>query len=166
MRKILILTLAIVCGVAFSDAWAKRPKKNQPTQESISAERDSALQALKDEMKAWEDEMERKEEESRARLKALKEEIQSTQKEVEADLPCVEEAVSNDEYFAAWGVSDAMPSEAFAMQTAMFNAKQELVKLVEENMEINNVEVICQRITRNKYGAFTAYVAIRVPKKQ
>ena len=39
MKKILFLTLAIVCGVAFSDGWAKRPKKNQPAPELTAAER-------------------------------------------------------------------------------------------------------------------------------
>lgn len=160
MKKILFLTLVIICGVAFSDAWAKRPKKNQPTQESISAERDSALQALKDEMKRDEDNF-------RAQLEALKEKAQSIQKEVEADLPCVEEAISNDEYFAAWGEGTGV-SNLNAMMTAQHNAIFNLSSLLSQNgyssESIPDPEIICRTISRDKLGNFICYIAIKVNK--
>lgn len=139
-------------------------KKNQPTQESISAERDSALQALKDEMKRDEDNF-------RAQLEALKEKAQSIQKEVEADLPCVEEAISNDEYFAAWGVSKAMPNQRYALQDAIRNAQQKIVDLMSNgnaviDIVIDNMEMTCQKFAFDSQGKCVAYVAVRVPKKQ
>ncbi len=164
MKKILILTLVIACGVAFSDGWAKRPKKNQPAQELISAERDSALQALKDEMKRDEDNF-------RAQLEALKEEIQSAQEEMKTDFPCAKEAVSDEEYFAAFGVSKAMPNQRYALQDAIRNAQQKIVDLMNNgnaviDIVIDNVEMTCQKFAFDSQGKCVAYVAVRVPKKQ
>lgn len=72
MRKILFLTLVIICGVAFSDGWAKRPKKNQQKQE--------------DEINAWKENIPLRTGPALHRV----------------FFPCAEEAVSNDEYFATY----------------------------------------------------------------
>ncbi|MBQ0089942.1 MAG: hypothetical protein KBT27_11505 [Prevotellaceae bacterium] len=167
MRKILFLTLAIVCGVAFSDGWAKRPKKNQQTKELTAAERDSVIKALEEEMKAWEAERERQKEEARAQLEALKEEIQSAQEEMKTDFPCMEEAVSNDEYFAAWGEGTGM-SNVDAMMRAQHNAIFNLSSILSQNGystdSIPDPEIICRTINRDKYGNIIYYIALKVNK--
>lgn len=167
MKKILILTLAIVCGVAFSDAWAKRPKKDQPKQEPTAVELYSALTALEDEMKAMEAERERQQEESRARLETLKEEIQSSQEEMKTDFPCMEEAVSNDEYFAAWGEGTGM-SNVDAMMKAQQNAIFNLSSILSQNgystESIPDPEIVCRTTSRDKYGNFIYYIALKVNK--
>ena len=154
MKKIFILTLAIVCGVAFSDGWAKRPKKNQPTQELTAAEKDSVIR-------------ERQKEEARARLEALKEEIQSTQEEMKTDFPCMEEAVSNDEYFAAWGEGTSM-SNLSATMRAQHNAIFKLSSILSQNGystdSIPDPEIICRTINRDIDGNVICYIAIKVNK--
>lgn len=164
MRKILILTLAIVYGVAFSNGWAKRPKKNQPTQEVTSSERDSVMKALEDAMKRDEDNF-------RAQLEALKEKTQSAQKEIEMDFPCAKDAVSDEEYYATFGISKAMPNQRYALQDAIRNAQQKIVNLISNenavvDIVINNMEMTCQKFAFDSHGKCVAYVAIRVPKKQ
>lgn len=167
MRKILFLTLAIVCGVAFSDGWAKRPKKNQQTKELTAAERDSVIKALEEEMKAWEAERERQKEEARAQLEALKEEIQSSQEGMKTVFPCMEEAVSDEEYFAAWGERTSMSSLSATMR-AQHNAIFKLSSILSQNGystdSIPDPEIICRTINRDIDGNVICYIALKVNK--
>ncbi len=164
MKKIIIIALTIVCGVAFSESFAKKPKKSAEIQkEEKRLQEEKELMELQHQM--FLDSIEIVKKKRQLELEKLKQEFNKAEIE-EMGLPCIEEARSTDEYYGAWAASDGQHNQSIAMQDAMQKAQFELAKLVGENTEIENVEVVCRQIMRDKHGNFIAYIAIRMPKNK
>ena len=162
MKRVLVIALAIVCGMACSDCFAKKPKKQEVDPQQ--AYRDSV--AMVEELQKLEEEMRIKEEMYEMKKQAAREELNRSLMD-EMEMPCQEEAKSTDEYYGAWAVSDGQMNQSYAVQDAMHKARFELAKQVggEDTITLT-YEVVCQQIMRDKYGNFIAYVAVRMPKNK
>ena len=174
MKKLVIIAFAIVCGVAFSESFAKKPKKEKMADAEIEAKLDSlratrendgplricpARDSVRKELERALDSLRMVQEMTRPKPMPLVD-------YEEMELPCQEEAISTDEYYGAWAVSDGQPNESFAVQEAMLKAQSELAKQIGgEDVVLENVAVVCRMIMRDKYGNYKAYVAIRMPRK-
>ena len=175
MKRVLAVTLAILCGVAFSESFAKKPQKAMPENHEQFEDKmhrnpnQAKLDSLRREMERQDSlrtELEKLEallEEQRPRTRGP---LPSYKEMEDLELPCQEEVKSTDDYYGAWAVSDGKPNQSIAVQDAMQKAQFELAKLVGENTEIENVEVVCRSIMRDMHGNFIAYVAIRMPKNK
>ena len=169
MKRIVVILLAIVCGVAFSDGFAKKPTKKkveeQAVQDSLALveqNRKRELDLMKKELDALEEELRLEKEIRSANLKGKPLEIE----EVEILLPCQEEAQSNDEYFGAFGMSENEITANDAISIATIYAKMELEKIVGDDINSNLIEVVCRQRARNSDGTWAAFVALRIPKNK
>ena len=167
MKKVTFIVLVLTFGVFFSDSLAKKPKKQKQTV-SIQTEEDSLkmaneLEILK--LQLMRDSIER---ERRMELEKMKSQMEAERERTEEmSMPCQEEAQSNEEYYAAWGMSDHEMNAPMALQKAMVNAQMELAKQIGgENVEMKDVEIVCRTTSRDIYGNHIAYVAIRMHKKK
>lgn len=164
MKRLIVITLVIICSLTFLDCFAKKPTKQ------IVDSQQTYLDSLKmvEGLQQIEAEMRLEKEKYEAKKAALEKLNQSFMEEIEIiEMPCQEEAKSNDEYYAAWAVSDGQPNQNFAVQDAMSKAQRELAKQIgREEVVLEGVEIICREISRDRYGSFIAYVAVRMPKKQ
>lgn len=145
MRKILILTLTIICGVAFSDGWAKRPKKNQLTQELTTAK-------LIDSLKM---EMEIKKMNIPYRTGPARQPIQLL-------FPCLSESYDSYEYWGGYGHGFGNTTQA-SMRCALMVAIQDIQS--KGISDISNIQVVCQKISQDSDGDYECHLAIHVPKK-
>lgn len=174
MKKLIIIVFAIVCGVAFSESFAKKPKKEKMADAEIEAKLDSlratrendgplricpARDSVRKELERALDSLRMVQEMTRPKPMPLVD-------YEEMELPCQEEAQSTDEYYGAWAASNGQPNESYAVQDAMQKAQFELARQVGESFTLKDVEVMCRMITRDQYGNYIAYVAIRTPRKQ
>ena len=159
MKRILILVLAIICGVSFSDSFAKKPKKKVAAQDE-----QAILDSLhKAEIRRLELEMQQEEERRRAALEEQKKAVMEMEEEM--PVPCSQEAKSDDEYYGVLGIGEGH-SMSNAMIDAIQKAQLELIKLVGEELETNKIDKVCQIYFQNKYGVFNVYVALKYPKKK
>lgn len=169
MKRIVVTLLAIVCGVAFSDGFAKKPaKKKQKVEvqeklDSLANEkmRQDSLR-MAEELEALEEELRLEKEIRSANQKGKPREI----KEEEILLPCQDEAQSNDEYFGAFGMSENEITANDAILRATLDAQMELAKIVGEDIDSNLIEMVCRQLVREHYGTWSAFVAIRIPKNK
>ena len=123
-------------------------------------------------------------------LKVLKEEntlqhdyLQNKKIDLETavQLPCQEEAVDDEKYYAALGVSSPIPNLNLATQDALRKAQmllqqkkarteelagQNNTSIIEFSGNFKETEVVCQKITRDEKGYFVVYVAVRMPKNK
>lgn len=157
MKRLIVITLVIICSLTFLDCFAKKPTKQ--IADSEQAYHDSLKMVEGLQQKAAEMRLEK--EKYEAKKAALINEIEII------ETPCQEEAQSNDEYYAAWAVSGEQPNQSFAIQDAISNAQRELARQVGGNdVVLDGVEVVCRQVSRNSRGVFIAYVAVRMPKKK
>jgi hypothetical protein len=165
MKKIIIIALTIVCGVAFSESFAKKPKKSAEMQkEEKCLQEEKELMELQHQM--FLDSIEIVKKKRQLELEKLKQEFNKAEVE-EMGLPCIEEARSTDEYYGAWAVSDGKPNQSIAVQEAMRRAQLELaIQIGEKEVVLDDVEIVCRTISRDTRGNFIAYVAIRKPKNK
>ena len=174
MKRLFVIALAVVCGVTFSESFAKKPKKaelTKPQNEETRTQQEKERQELQQKMYLDSIELEAKKRELKELERQLMEmeNARPTTKPMpvyeELELPCQEESISTDEYYGAWAVSDGQFNQSFAMQDAMHKAQFALAKQVGgEDVVIENVEVVCRKIMRDELGTFVAYVAVRMPK--
>lgn len=167
MKRIVVILLAIVCGVAFSDGFAKKPTKRQKIEEQaiqdslalVEQNRERELDLMKKELEALEAKLQNEEEQNRARLEN---ERKATMTE-EMVMPCSKEAQSDDEYYGVLGKGNGH-SMSLAMIDATQKAQLELIKLVGEELIDYKIDKVCQVYYQDKYGVFNVYVALRYPK--
>lgn len=96
-------------------------------------------------------------------------------------MPCQEEALDDENYYAALGVSSPNPDLNLAMQDALRNAQMLLLQKItgakeqtgqnntskiEFSGNFNDTEVVCQKITCDEKGYFVVYVAARMLKNK
>lgn len=166
MKRIIILTLAIICGVAFSESFAKKPKKSKMTE----MERQAQLDSLRMEMELRELERERKRDSIQALMDALEREQNMRRAKLQPEmeeipLPCQEEAKSDEEYYKALGISGPHKDSRYAIQDAMQNAQMELANQVKEKeVDLENAEMVCRQISRDDFGNYIAYIALSLKK--
>jgi hypothetical protein len=101
--------------------------------------------------------------------------------ETAVQLPCQEEAVDDEKYYAALGVSSPIPNLNLATQDALRKAQmllqqkkarteelagQNNTSIIEFSGNFKETEVICQKITCDEKGYFVVYVAVRMPKNK
>ncbi len=166
MKRIVVILLAIVCGVAFSNGFAKKPTKKQKVEE----------QAIQDSLALVEQNMVRELELKKQELEALKAKLQSEKEQLENErreamaeevvIPCSKEAESNDEYFGAFGMGENAMTANDAISRATINAQKDLARMVGEDIDSNLIEMVCRQLARDRYGNWMAYVAIRYPKNK
>lgn len=165
MKRIIILTLAIICGVAFSESFAKKPKKVD-LKDSEQAERDKAereLDSLKSALSLYQEmlELEKERMELEREKAILKQRLQQ-----EMEIPCQEEANGDENYYGALGISEGQMNGSIANRKAIQDALRQIATQIgDETIELNDYEVRCRQVFQDIYGKFRAYVAIRVPKK-
>ncbi|MBQ4507316.1 MAG: hypothetical protein II970_00230 [Paludibacteraceae bacterium] len=169
MKRILILVLAIICGVSFSDNFAKKPKKKVAAQDE-----QAVLDSLhKAEIRRLELEMQQEEEKHGAALEEMKKAVMNAAMEKEEDeelknllIPCTEEAQSDEEYYGALGISREEINSSSAIMSAIIQAQIELAKLVGEDLETDMIEMRCRQVAVTHKGTAVAYVALRYPKNK
>lgn len=158
MKRILIVVLAIVCGVTFSDSFAKKPTKQKLTALQEQQRLDSLRMAEK--LKQLELEMQLDEERHRAELE---EKRKAAIEEEEIAMPCSKEAKSDEEYYGVLGIG-----KGHSMSSAMIDATQkaqfELLKLVGEELKESQIDKVCQVYYQDRHGEFNVYVALKYPK--
>lgn len=159
MKRILIVVLVIVCGVAFSDSFAKKPTKQKPTALQEQQRLDSLRMAEK--LRQLELEMQMEEEQHRA---IMEEKRKAAMEEEEIAMPCSKDANSDDEYYGVLGIG-----KGHSMSSAMIDATQkaqfELIKLVGGELEEYKIDKVCQVYYQDKYGVFNVYVALNTRKQ-
>lgn len=158
MKRVFVIALAIVFGMACSDCFAKKSKKQEV--DPLQAYRDSV--AMVEELQKLEEEMRIKKEKKKAALEELN---RSLTDEMEMLIPCQEEAQSTDEYYGALGIYEG-PSVNVAMMRAMQNAQMALSAMVGEGFEDSYVENACQIMQRDPRGNYVVYIALRYPKNK
>lgn len=175
MKRLIVIALAIVCGVAFSESFAKKPKKAELTEaqkEELRIQEEKELQELKEQMYLDSIKLAEKKRELEAEIERLKMEYSRSEAKgplpvsEKIELPCQEEAISTDEYYGAWAVSNEQPSQMHAVQDAMMKAQRELAKQMGEEATIIDAEIVCRTISRDEFGNYIAYVAIRMSKNK
>ena len=148
MKRVLVIALAIICGIACSDCFAKKPKK-------VSKDFEDSSKSERSEVTRYEE----TKDDGRVRAELEK-------KMAEFGFPCQEEAKSTDEYYAAFGASREQRDPNHAFQDATRNAKMDLAKqLGGGEVTLDVVEIICKKLSRTESGGYKAYVAIKMPKK-
>ena len=95
-------------------------------------------------------------------------------------LPCQEEAVDTEQYYAVLGVGSDFNLN-FAMQKAMREAKRILTQKIsksgvsaeqhdiskmEYSGDLNEMEIVCQKVFRDISGNYVVYVAVRMLKNK
>ena len=173
MKRLIIIAIAIVYGVTFSESFAKKPTKQNLSDDEIEAKLDSLRAARENDgplrTGPAQDSKRRELERALDSLRMVQEMRPRPMPLVdyeEMELPCQEEAQSTDEYYGAWAVSDGQPNQSFAVQDAMQKAQFELARQVGEESILKDVEVVCRKIMRDKFGNFIAYVAVRMHKNK
>jgi|GEM_PF-5089567 len=163
MKRLLVITFILVCGMTFSDCFAKKPKK-------VVNEIEDSLRNERSDISRYE---ETKDDKS-ARME-LEKKMAELEREMdrpvlpptleETEFSCQEEAKSTEEYYAAFGVSHEQRDPNQAFQDAIRNAKMDLAQqLGGDGVALDYVETICRKLTRTKVGTYIAYVAIRMQK--
>lgn len=171
MKRILVIALAIVCGVAFSNSFAKKPTKQKLTLEEQTVQDNISRQGLQEQqkldslrlaekLKQLELEMQMEEERHQA---ALEEKRKAAMEEEEMAVPCAKDAKSDDEYYGVLGIGKGHNMSA-AMIDATQKAQIELLKLVGEELIDYKIDKVCQIYYQDKYGVFNVYVALKYPK--
>ncbi len=179
MKRLIVIALAIVCGVVFSDGFAQKQKKAELAEtgkEELRIQERKKLQEIREQMhldSIKQVERIRELEEERERLK-MEDSLSNPKGQLpgyeEMELPCQEEAISTDEYYGAWAVSDEQFSQSAAVRDAMLKAKIELAKQIggdgEDGVLIDDAKIVCRMIALDSFGNYIAYVAIRMPKNK
>ena len=95
-------------------------------------------------------------------------------------LPCQEEAVDTEQYYAVLGVGSDFNLN-FAMQKAMREARRILTQKIsksgvsveqhdiskmEYSGDLNEMEIVCQKVCRDISGNYVVYVAVRMLKNK
>lgn len=173
MKRLILCTLAIMCGIVCADCFARKPKKNH--REEMS-QNDSIRHELELRQKAREtdsvflSEMQKELERERI-LDSIQKQRMREPKPLpimdyeEFVIPCQEEAQSTEEYFAALGISENDMRAQDAIMKATRNAQLELLKLIGENeMAVEKMEQVCRQVYRDSKGTWNAFVALRYPK--
>ena len=95
-------------------------------------------------------------------------------------LPCQEEAVDTEQYYAVLGVGSDFNLN-FARQKAMREAKRILTQKIsksgvsaeqhdiskmEYSGDLNEMEIVCQKVCRDISSNYVVYVAVRMPKNK
>ena len=95
-------------------------------------------------------------------------------------LPCQEEAVDTEQYYAVLGVGSDFNLN-FAMQKAMREARRILTQKISKSGvsaeqhdiskmkysgDLNEMEIVCQKVCRDISGNYVVYVAVRMPKNK
>lgn len=166
MKKILILTLVIICGVAFSDGWAKRPKKNQPAQELTAAEgenrkafREKIIAERIDSLKRV---AELREQEDKEWKMNIPYQTGPARQPIQLLFPCLSESYDSDEYWGGYGHGFGNTTQA-AMRCALMVAIQDIQS--KGISDISNIQVVCQKISQDSDGEYECHLAIHVPMK-
>lgn len=137
MKKITFLVMALLCGITFSNCIANEPQKQDVDQ----------LQIYKDSL-LW----------YKQRLAELEREAKPP------SMPCMTFLTDDDNYFAL-GISDGEFDSQEAMRVAMSRAQSDLAQQVGDNIETNKVYQVCREVTRDVYGNWVVYIALKYPKK-
>lgn len=95
-------------------------------------------------------------------------------------LPCQEEAIDTEQYYAVLGVGSDFNLN-FARQKAMIEAKRILTQKIskfgvsaeqhdiskmEYSGDLNDMEIVCQKVCCDISGNYVVYVAVRMPKNK
>ena len=95
-------------------------------------------------------------------------------------LPCQEEAVDTEQYYAVLGVGSDFNLN-FAMQKAMIEAKRILIQKIsksgvsaeqhdiskmEYSGDLNEMEIVCRKVCLDISSNYVVYVAVRMPKNK
>ena len=168
MKKTLMMVLSLVLCASCA---TKKPVQQPIQQHESEAERLLSVLNEVQELKVL------KEENTLQRLP----EKQKIDLETAVQLPCQEEAVDDEKYYAALGVSSPIPNLNLATQDALRKAQmllqqkkarteelagQNNTSIIEFSGNFKETEVVCQKITRDEKGYFVVYVAVRMPKNK
>jgi len=162
MKKTLMMVLSLVLCASCA---TKKPVQQPIQQHESEAERLLSVLNEVQELKVL------KEENTLQRLPAK----QKIYLETAFQLPCQEEAVDDEKYYAALGVSSPIPNLNLATQDALRKAQmllheelagQNNTSIIEFSGNFKETEVVCQKITRDEKGYFVVYVAVRMPKNK
>lgn len=168
MKKTLMMVLSLVLCASCA---TKKPVQQPIQQHESEAERLLSVLNEVQELKVL------KEENTLQRLPAK----QKIYLETAVQLPCQEEAVDDEKYYAALGVSSPIPNLNLATQDALRKAQmllqqkkarteelagQNNTSIIEFSGNFKETEVVCQKITRDEKGYFVVYVAVRIPKNK
>ena len=168
MKKTLMMVLSLVLCASCA---TKKPVQQPIQQHESEAERLLSVLNEVQELKVL------KEENTLQRLP----EKQKIDLETAVQLPCQEEAVDDEKYYAALGVSSPIPNLNLATQDALRKAQmllqqkkarteelagQNNTSIIEFSGNFKETEVVCQKITRDEKGHFVVYVAVRMPKNK
>ena len=175
MKRVLVMALAVVCGMAFSDCFARKPRRQKLSAEEIEAKLDS----LRNEQE---------------KLQNLRNEIYETGHL--QYVPCMEASYDTDEEFRGLGIAEgATPEQAkenayrVAMEQIMTKMPHHIKSvtmsypdgstysetimessLTEEQKQAvySNCQIYCYRIrpANAQETMFEAYVAVSVPKEK
>lgn len=130
MKKLTVVTVALLCGVAFTDCAAKKPVQAQPQVQTVDpqqAKLDSLRKAA--EIRKLELEIQAAEAEAQADLEIAKLKAQNAKKAIEKRLgqklyiPCVEESYDKPgEYMAGLGIAEGELERGAGIANANRNA--------------------------------------------
>lgn len=177
MKRLIVLVLAIVCGVSYSEGFAKKPKKST-SENTNSMQLEDMMYRNPNQAKLDSLRIEKERLDSLMELELLEALLEQQKprmrgplgpyEEIELlDPPCQEEAKSTDEYYGAWAVSAEQPNQNYAIQDAVMRAQRELSRQIgEDEATIDKAEIVCRTISRDSRGNYIAYVAIRMPKNK
>lgn len=181
MKKLILIALAIVCGVAISEGFAKKPNKQKLTKEEIEVKLDS-LRNEQAKQQTLKDEIDEFNSYDKGRGPARHIDL----KEIH---PCMEESYVTMEEVRAFGFGEGttdIQARKNAIQSAVedlsIKAYPESIRYVttsypsgetESLIEINitdeqkqyvrnNYQMLCYKILQNEDGAYQAYVAISI----
>lgn len=137
MKNITFLVMVLLCGITFSNGIANEPQKQAVDQ----------LQIYKDSL-LW----------YKQRLAELEREAKPH------SMPCMKFLTDEDNYIAL-GISDGEFDSQEAMRVARSRAQSDLAQQVGDNIEMNKVDQVCREVTRDVYGNWVVYIALKYPKK-
>lgn len=149
MKRLIVIALAIVCGMAYSKSLAQTSSALSLYYELMKLEEEKAqLEKAKTEQE-----------------KALSDSVQQAAEE-KVTFPCQDAVQNDDDYYYAWGKGKSK-DQGMAIQSAFRRAQNSLFRQIgEEYVELNETEHVCQMIQRDENGFFIAYVTIRMSKNK
>ena len=173
MKRLIVIALAIVCGVACSESFAKKPKKaelKETQKEELRNQEGKEFREIQEQIYLDSIKLAEKKRELEAEIERLKMEYSRSEAKgplpvyEEIELPCQEEAISTDEYYGALGISEGEPNAQYAITKATTNAQIELFNIVGEDINVDEAMMVCRQVYRDSYGTWNAYIALRLSK--
>ncbi len=184
MKKFLIIALAIVCGVAVSESFAQKPKKEKMTEakiDSLRAAHERIMNQMENDGPLRTGPARDFERISKKELLELYSKIIQLEKRIDKlealasppkspTIPCLEESVDSDQSYHGFGVGKGY-DQNIASTNAVTIAIEELTKRIfplctNEKMQLvsKNCQIICRQIEIQDTGFYQCYVVISVNK--